>query len=55
MVDEIDRGVVVHVLHAEHLLDPLHPLLGRHHLALSLVDLVVELVLEPCWRSWRTR
>ncbi len=41
MVDQIDRGVVVHVLHAEHLLDPLHALLGGDHLALRLVDLVV--------------
>ncbi len=47
MVDEVDGGVVVHVLDAEDLLDPGHALLGGEDLALALVDLVVLVLAQP--------
>ena len=47
MVDEVDSGVVEEILDAEHLFDPGDALLGGQDLPLSLVDLVVEVFLEP--------
>jgi hypothetical protein len=47
VMDEIDVGVVVHVVDAEDLLDPRHPVFGGHHLAFGLVDLVVLVTAEP--------
>ena len=42
VVDHVDVGVVVHVLDTEEFLDLGDPRLGGHHLALALIDLVVE-------------
>ena len=46
VVDEVGVDVVVEVLHAQGLLDLLHAALGRGHLLLLLVHLVVLTVLE---------